>query len=78
MVARILLKKGCFVPEHSHHNEQISCVLEGALKFGIDGKEIVVSAGEVLRFRPHAALARRSPILLRLTFLQSPARRLDQ
>jgi len=31
------------VPEHSHHNEQISCVLEGALKFGIDGKEIVVS-----------------------------------
>jgi len=53
MVARILLKKGCFVPEHSHHNEQISCVLEGALKFGIDGKEIVVSAGEVLAIPPH-------------------------
>src|SRR5271154_5739390 len=48
MLARVLLKKGCVVPEHSHHNEQISHVTEGALKFWIDGKEIVVSAGEVL------------------------------
>jgi quercetin dioxygenase-like cupin family protein len=53
MLARILLKKGCLVPEHSHHNEQISYVVEGALKFGIDGKEIVVNAGEVLTIPPH-------------------------
>jgi len=53
MVARVLLKKGCFVPEHSHHNEQITYILEGALKFGIDGKEIVVSAGEVLTIPPN-------------------------
>jgi len=52
MLARILLKKGCRVPEHSHHNEQITYVLEGALKFGIDGKEIVVNAGEVLTIPP--------------------------
>jgi quercetin dioxygenase-like cupin family protein len=24
MLARVLLKKGCIVPEHSHHNEQIT------------------------------------------------------
>lgn len=48
MLARILLKKGCVVPQHSHPNEQLSCILEGALKFWIDGKEIVVCAGEVL------------------------------
>jgi quercetin dioxygenase-like cupin family protein len=48
MLARVLLKKGCIVPEHSHHNEQLTYVLEGALKFWIDGKEIVVNAGETL------------------------------
>jgi unsaturated pyranuronate lyase len=53
MLARILLKQGCIVPEHSHPNEQITCVLEGALKFGIDGKEIVVNAGEVLTIPPN-------------------------
>jgi quercetin dioxygenase-like cupin family protein len=53
MAARVLLKKGCVVPEHSHHNEQITYILEGALKFWIDGKKIVVKAGEVLAIPPH-------------------------
>jgi quercetin dioxygenase-like cupin family protein len=53
MLARVLLKKGCVVPEHSHHNEQITYILEGALKFWIDGREIVVNAGEVLAIPPH-------------------------
>src|SRR6266700_1491301 len=53
MLARVLLKKGCIVPEHSHHNEQITYVLEGALKFWIDGKVIVVNSGEVLTIPPH-------------------------
>jgi quercetin dioxygenase-like cupin family protein len=53
MVARVLLKKGCIVPLHSHHNEQFTYVLEGALKFWIDGKEIMVNAGEVLTIPPH-------------------------
>jgi unsaturated pyranuronate lyase len=53
MVARVLLKKGCIVPEHSHHNEQLTYILDGALKFWIDGKEIVVHAGEVLCIPAH-------------------------
>jgi quercetin dioxygenase-like cupin family protein len=53
MLARVLLKKGCVVPEHSHHNEQITYILAGALKFGIDGKEIIVNAGEVLTIPPN-------------------------
>jgi len=53
MVARVLMKKGCLVPLHSHFNEQITYILEGALKFWIDGKEIVVHAGEVLTIPPH-------------------------
>jgi len=60
MVARVLMKKGCIVPLHSHHNEQVTYILEGALKFWIDGKEIIVNAGEVLtipRNMPHKAEA---------------------
>jgi quercetin dioxygenase-like cupin family protein len=53
MLARVLLKKGCIVPEHSHHNEQLTYILDGALKFWIDGKEIVVHAGEVLCIPAH-------------------------
>ena len=60
MIARVLLKKGSVVPRHSHHNEQVTYILEGALKFFIEGKEIVVAAGEVLCIPPnlpHEALS---------------------
>ena len=60
MLARVLLKKGCIVPEHSHHNEQLTYILQGALKFWIDGQEIVVHAGETLCIpsnMPHKAEA---------------------
>jgi len=60
MVARVLLAKGAHVPMHSHHNEQVTYILEGALKFAIDGKEIVVRTGEVLCIpsnMPHEAWA---------------------
>src|SRR5579871_329490 len=53
MLARVLLKKGCVVPEHCHHNEQVTYVLEGALRFWIDGRVIVVNAGEVLLIPAH-------------------------
>ena len=53
MVARVLMKKGCIIPLHSHYNEQFTYILEGALKFWVDGKVIVVNAGEVLTIPPH-------------------------
>src|SRR5215813_6217498 len=53
MVARVLIKKGGIVPLHSHVNEQVTYILDGALKFWIDGKEIIVHAGEVLTIPPH-------------------------
>lgn len=60
MLARVLLKKGCIVPEHSHPNEQLTYILEGTLKFWIDSKEIIVNAGETLCIpsnMPHKAEA---------------------
>ncbi len=42
-VARIYLKDGFLVPMHSHHNEQITQVISGVLKFrlGKDGGEVI-------------------------------------
>jgi quercetin dioxygenase-like cupin family protein len=63
MLAHVYLKKGCVVPKHQHENEQLTYILEGALRFwiGDDGKdELVVSAGEVLHIPsnvPHKAEA---------------------
>lgn len=49
MLARIILRKGAVVPEHHHENEQITYVLEGALRFTMgDGRVITVGAGQVL------------------------------
>ena len=51
MLAHVYLRKGCIVPKHSHENEQITYILEGALRFriGEDGaEEVTVAAGEVL------------------------------
>jgi quercetin dioxygenase-like cupin family protein len=53
MLSRIILRKGFVVPLHQHENEQISYIVEGALKFWIDEREIVVRAGEVLCIPPN-------------------------
>lgn len=53
MLARVLLKKGCIVPMHSHVHEQVSYIVEGALKFTIEGSEVLVSAGQVLCIPPN-------------------------
>jgi quercetin dioxygenase-like cupin family protein len=52
MLARIVLKKGAQVPMHHHFHEQISHVVEGALNFTIDGKEVTVRAGDILTIPP--------------------------
>jgi quercetin dioxygenase-like cupin family protein len=63
MIAHVYLKKGDDVPLHSHHNEQLTYILEGALHFwfGANGeRELTVKAGEVIVIPshvPHRALA---------------------
>jgi len=53
MLSRIMLKKGCIVPMHQHHNEQVSFVFDGSLKFTFEDKEFVVNSGEVLVIPPN-------------------------
>ena len=59
-LARFELKRGSIVPCHAHENEQVSYIISGALKFIVDGDEVVVRGGEVLQIPPnvrHAAEA---------------------
>ena len=63
MLAHVYLEKGAIVPKHSHDNEQITYILEGALHFwiGENGEEeLDLRAGEVLHIPsnvPHKAEA---------------------
>jgi quercetin dioxygenase-like cupin family protein len=62
MLAFLHLRRGCQVPRHSHHNEQLSYVIEGRLRFlvGPEQEEVVVGPGQVLFLPghlPHSAEA---------------------
>jgi quercetin dioxygenase-like cupin family protein len=63
MIAHVYFRKGDDVPRHSHENEQITYILEGALQFWFgehDERELTVRAGEVIVIPsnvPHRALA---------------------
>jgi quercetin dioxygenase-like cupin family protein len=51
MLAHVYLDKGAIVPKHQHHNEQLTYILKGALRFwiGDDQKQVLdVREGEVL------------------------------
>jgi quercetin dioxygenase-like cupin family protein len=53
MIAHVYLAKGAIVTEHSHHNEQITYILEGKLRFFMGDEVVDVAAGEVLTIPPH-------------------------
>ena len=63
MLAHLYLEKGCIVPKHSHENEQLTYILEGALHFWLgedESEEVIVRSGEVLvipSHLPHKAVA---------------------
>jgi quercetin dioxygenase-like cupin family protein len=52
-MAQIFLAKDGVVPLHHHENEQISSILTGAMRFEMDGKEIILRAGQVLVIPPN-------------------------
>ena len=48
MIVQVYVKRGCLVPMHSHESEQMTYVLQGALKFLVGGEDITVRDGAVL------------------------------
>ena len=59
-VAQIFIAKDGVVPVHQHENEQMSYVLEGAVKFDVGGQEVIVRKGEIVHIPanvPHGVVA---------------------
>jgi quercetin dioxygenase-like cupin family protein len=54
-MAQIYLKRGAIVPQHMHDNEQMTYVLQGALKLLVAGEEVTLREGEVLHITPGVA-----------------------
>jgi quercetin dioxygenase-like cupin family protein len=52
MLAHVYLKRGALVPIHRHESEQMTYVLQGALKVDVAGAEFIVREGEVLHVPP--------------------------
>ena len=48
MLAQIYLKRGALIPMHSHESEQMTYILQGALRFLVGNEEVIVREGEVL------------------------------
>ncbi|MBM4423831.1 MAG: cupin domain-containing protein [Chloroflexi bacterium] len=60
MLVEVRFEAGAAVPAHSHPHEQISYVVSGRFEFTVDGKAVIVAAGESLHLPsnvPHAARA---------------------
>ena len=51
-IAQIYLKRGAVVPQHAHDSEQMTYVLQGALKLLVAGDEVTLRDGEVLHIKP--------------------------
>jgi quercetin dioxygenase-like cupin family protein len=53
MLVQVYIKRGCLMPLHAHESEQMTYVLQGALKFIVAGEEITVREGEVIHIPSH-------------------------
>ena len=52
MVAQHYMKKGALVPIHQHESEQMTYVLQSALRALVNGDEVIVREGEILHVPP--------------------------
>lgn len=51
---RLSFRKGAVVATHQHVHEQVSAITSGALRFEVNGEELILRAGDVL-FVPSSA-----------------------
>lgn len=68
-IARVRLSAGCPIPQHAHVHEQMTHVVEGCLRFWVDGSAGYrdVGAGEVIHFPsnlPHRAEALEDTVVI--------------
>ncbi len=74
-LAQVYVKRGALVPMHEHESEQMTYVLQGALRIQVAGEELIVREGEVVHIParlPHQAEALEDT--LELDFFSPPRR----
>ena len=53
-ISRLRIRRGAVVPMHSHENEQVTVLEQGALRFIFEHEDKIIHAGETLAIPPHA------------------------
>lgn len=59
MICRFRFAPSLVTPQHAHPHEQISIVIEGRVRFFVEGAERLALPGDVLQFRQTAGTGRR-------------------
>ena len=54
MMVENVFMTGDIAPEHAHHHTQITYVIDGALKFTVEGESRVLRKGDSVFIAPHA------------------------
>ncbi len=52
-ISRLELKPGAVVQRHQHHNEQMTIMISGRLRFIFPDKTVEIAAGEVMEIAPN-------------------------
>jgi len=66
-ILQLKFNRGALVAMHSHFHEQVSMLMKGKVRFELDGQEIHLQAGEILRIPSnalHSAEALEDAVLL--------------
>ena len=68
------IKKGSSLPEHAHHHEQTSYVIEGSFEFTLDGEKRIVGPGDYVCISPNTPHAGTALSDCRIMDVFSPVR----
>lgn len=66
-LSRVTLDAGVELPEHHHHNEQWTTILEGELEMEVNGENRIMTPGMSVHIAsdvPHRAIARKTCVVL--------------
>lgn len=73
-LAMFEIEEGAILPEHSHFNEQVSQVMEGAFELTVDGQAKICKPGDVVVIPSHLPHSGRAVTNCRILDIFTPVR----
>ena len=74
MICRFRFKPFLVTPEHRHPHEQMSIVVQGRVRFFVEGEERIASPGDLLQFPSNWHLSRERAQAVRSALIQQGVR----